>query len=126
MVDNEVALYSNRIYTVTHVLSRFPDVEIGQPLRIPDHFKCKAMTFVVSSITQNGDKASRWTTTESTTDPTVLGTLNENELIKVIAKSAIFEYLPFKGTILDKDDSGNVTMQPVDKVASVNLTNLGS
>ena len=125
IVQNEVDLYSNRIYTVTHIFSRFPDIEIGQPLFIPDHFRCMAMTFVVSSITQNGDNASRWTTTESTTDPTVLGTLNETELIETIAKNALFEYLPFKGTILDKS-TGVVCMQPVNKVASVNLENLGS
>ncbi|MCE7700146.1 MAG: DUF2341 domain-containing protein, partial [Methanobacterium paludis] len=46
--QNVIDLYSKPIFTITMTLSRFPEVEIGQPVYIPDHYKLRGMTFVIT------------------------------------------------------------------------------
>jgi hypothetical protein len=115
--------HADRILTVNIELSKFPDVEIGQPLYVPDHYKCKGKTFVVSQITLNGTTSSRTTAIIATTDKTVLGPLSDYESTKAVAHHAISETAPYYGDVMEVGD-GVVTIKPVDNIANVNTKDL--
>jgi hypothetical protein len=123
-VQNVLDLHSRPIFTVTFTFTRLPDVMIGQPVYLVDHYKFKGMTFVITSITLTGNNAQRYTTIVATTDQTILGPLSEYEAIKSVVTQGITEFVPFWGTVTDKG-LGNLTVQPVNKIAAINTKNLG-
>lgn len=123
-VQNELNLHSKPIFTVTIVLSRFPSVEMGQPLYLPDHYKLRGITFVITAITLNGNSADRTTTIVATTDRAIIGPLSDYEAVNSIAKYAVKGYAPFKGVITEVGN-GSVTVQPVNESATINATKLG-
>jgi hypothetical protein len=124
-VQNILDLHSMPIFTATIIFTRLPDVEMGQPVYLSDHYKCKGKTFVTTSISKNGTSTTRQTTIVSTTDPTILGPLSAYESVKNVVKQGISDFVPFWGNAIDKA-TGKLTVQPVNKRAAINVKNLGN
>ena len=116
-------IHSQRIITVNIEFSKFPDCEIGQPIYIPDHYKCKGKTLVITQKTQTGTTSLRTTTIVANNDKTVLGPLSEYESIKAAARHAQSETAPYYGDVVEVGD-GIVTVKPVDDIANVNTKDL--
>jgi PKD repeat protein len=123
--QNVINLYSKPIFTVIITLSRFPEVEIGQPVYIPDHYKLKGMVFVISDRVYTGDEANRVLTITATTDRSIMGPLSNHEAVKLIAQTEVQKSAPFIGTAIDKG-VGSITVQPVNQLAAINARNLGT
>ncbi|MCE7699476.1 MAG: DUF2341 domain-containing protein [Methanobacterium paludis] len=123
--ENVLELNSMPIFTINLILSKFPGVEIGQPMWINDHYKLKGHCMIITSITQVGNTSKRYTTITATNDKKILGPLNDFESVKAVAKHTIAETAPFYGVVMDTG-TGVATIKPVDKVATINAKDLSN
>jgi hypothetical protein len=124
-VDAVLELNSMPIFTISMRLSKFPGVEIGQPVYIKDHYKLKGKTMVVTSVRMSGTTSQRTTQITATTDKKILGPLSEFGTAEAIAKHQIAKTAPTYGYCVSTDRKGTVTIQPVDKKATENAKDLG-
>ena len=104
---------SKPIYQATIRLTRFPDVEEGQPLFIPDHPKVKDKTFIVSDVTIQGTTANWVTTINATTDINVVSRVSEFQAVQAIAKHAVHRNAPRKGVVIES--VGGVSLIQLDE-----------
>lgn len=127
-VQREIDLHSKRVFVATITLSRFPDVQIGQPLYLPDNYKVRGMTFVITQITYNGKSGDRSMTIVATTDPAMVGPLSINEQINVLAQTAIQQYTPEQAVVTELPSEGNgntkITVKPANQQENINVTNI--
>jgi hypothetical protein len=94
---------SKPIYTVSLILTRFPNVEPGQPLYIPDHYKYNNKTFIVSDITIQGSPGNWITTVLATTDINVVNPVSDFETVQAITRKAVQKSAPKAGVVMEVD-----------------------
>ncbi|MDZ4170777.1 MAG: DUF2341 domain-containing protein, partial [Methanobacteriaceae archaeon] len=92
---------SKPIYTVSLILTRFPNVEPGQPLYIPDHYKYNNKTFIVSDITMQGSPGNWITTVLATTDINVVNPVSDFETVQAITRKAVQKSAPKAGVVME-------------------------
>jgi hypothetical protein len=102
------------IFDVELELARYPEIEVGQPLYLPDRPRVNQETFIVSKVKigKNSTKISATTDLNSVSPP------SEYQSVRVVAEKAVSKSAPKTGTITEVDgevyviqlDSGGTTL----------------
>lgn len=105
---------SKPIYSVELELARYPEVEEGQPLYLPDHPRVNQATFIVSKVKigKNSTKIS------ATTDLNAVSPASEYQSVRVVAQKVVSKAAPKPGTVVEVNgdvyviqlDSGGTTL----------------
>ncbi len=103
---------SKPIYNVDLELARFPEVEPGQPLYLPDHPRVNDLTFIVSKV--KIDKKS--TKITATTDLNAVSPPSDYQSVRAVAQKAVRKSAPKTGTIIE--DNGTYYVIQLDSGGS--------
>lgn len=111
---------SKPIYNAEIELARYPEVEPGQPLFLPDDPDVNQLTFIVSKVKVGPNS----TKISATTDLNAVSPANDYQSVRVVAQKAVRKAAPKSGVIkeINEDyyvvqlDSGGMTIN-VNKLA---------